>query len=306
MNPLALLRAMRPHQWSKNVFVLAALVFAAADTSGQLVIGADEVKRVCLAFIAFSLMASAVYLFNDVLDVEADRQHPKKKKRPIASGEVRVWVATLVAAICFVGAVLLGFTLGTWPANVAMILLIYATVNLAYSLWLKHIVLLDAFCISSGFVLRVIAGGYAAEAEISHWMLLCTLFLSLFLALNKRRAEIALLGDDGGKHRAILKDYTLGFLDQMTSVLAACTIVCYTMYTVDPDTAAKFGESNKLVWTVPFVAFGVGRYMYLVEGQKGGGNPTRIFLGGDPVFLVNTLGWGVTVLVILYRSPLGG
>ncbi|MEX1024085.1 MAG: decaprenyl-phosphate phosphoribosyltransferase [Planctomycetota bacterium] len=302
MKALALVRALRPHQWSKNVFVLAALVFAAAEEGAPHPIGRAEVIDTLLAFVAFCLAASAVYLFNDVIDVEADRQHPDKQHRPIPSGEVSLPTAMLTALLLFSGALAIGFVLGDFPENVAMVVALYALINLAYSTYLKKVVLLDAFCISAGFVLRVLAGGFAARAEVSHWLLLCTLFLSLFLALNKRRAELQLLGNDGVKHRAILNDYSAPFLDQMTGVLAACSIICYTMYTVDPATAIKFGEGNRLVWTVPFVAFGVGRYMYLVESRKGGGNPTRIFLGGDPVFLLNTLAWGVTVLAILFAS----
>jgi 4-hydroxybenzoate polyprenyltransferase len=165
------------------------------------------------------------------------------------------------------------------------------TINLAYSYGLKHVALVDAFCIASGFLLRVVAGGSAAGIHISHWLLLCTLFLALFLALNKRRGEITLLGDGRGEHRAILEQYTLGFLDQMVTVLAACTIVCYTMYTVDDVTAAKFGEGNRLIWTVPFVVFGVGRYMLLAQTGHSTGNPTRVFLGGDTIFALNTLAW---------------
>ena len=179
-------------------------------------------------------------------------------------------------------------------------LLIYVVINGAYNLRLKQVVLVDAFCIAAGFLLRVVAGGLAAGAEISKWLYLCTLFLSLFIALNKRRAEIMVLGEDKEAHRKSLKEYSVGFLDQMVGVLAACTIVCYTMYTVDEDTASKFGEGNLLYWTVPFVAFGIGRYMVLVQNGKGGGNPARILLGGDVAFLVNTLLWGATVLFVLF------
>ena len=163
------------------------------------------------------------------------------------------------------------------------------------SLHLKRIVLVDAFCIASGFLLRLGAGGVAAEVTISRWAFLCTLFLALFLALNKRRAELALLGDGSASTRPSLQQYTVPFLDQMVSVLAACTIVSYTMYTVDPDTAQKFGGGAALFWSVPFVAFGIGRYMVLVQSGKGGENPARILLGGDGWFLINTLLWaGVT------------
>jgi 4-hydroxybenzoate polyprenyltransferase len=162
------------------------------------------------------------------------------------------------------------------------------------------VVLVDAFCIASGFLLRLAAGGVAAEAEVSRWAFLCTLFLALFLALNKRRAELALLGEAGASTRASLQHYSLAFLDQMVSVLAACTIVAYTMYTVDPDTARKFGEGGVLFWSVPFVAFGIGRYMVLVQSGRGGENPARILLGGDGWFLANTFAWAAVVGFALF------
>ena len=163
-------------------------------------------------------------------------------------------------------------------------------------------VIVDAFCIAAGFLLRVLAGGFAAAAPVSHWLMLCTLFLALFLALCKRRAEIDLLGDDGEEHRPILAEYTLAFIDQAVVVLAGCAIICYTMYTVSDDTAAKFGEHNGLVWTVPFVVFGLFRYLLLVQTQKGGGSPTRVLLGGDATFVANAFLWLATVSVLLFRN----
>ena len=173
---------------------------------------------------------------------------------------------------------------------------------MAYSTRLKSIVLVDAFCIATGFLLRLEAGGIAAGAEISRWAFLCTLFLALFLALNKRRAELALLGDGSANTRPSLQHYTVPFLDQMVSVLAACTIVAYTMYTVDPDTAHKFAGATMLFWSVPFVAFGIGRYMVLVQSGRGGENPARILLGGDGWFLVNTLLWAAVTGFALFGA----
>ena len=292
MNPLAFLRAMRPHQWAKNVFVLAALVFAAGEEHSR--VASDAVLPTLLAFVAYCLTSSAVYLLNDVVDVEKDRLHPKKKHRPIAAGEVPLGVARVGAAAL----ALLGLGLGWFAAPggaVTVVLIAYAMINLGYSFRLKHVVLVDAFCIAIGFLLRVEAGGRAAQVEISHWAYLCMLFLALFLALNKRRAEVLQVGEGVGETRQSLREYSVGFLDQMVSMLAACTIVCYTMYTVDVETSAKFGEDNGLVWTVPFVVFGIGRYMVIVQSGKGGDSPTRILLGGDPWFLVNTLGWAGTL-----------
>ncbi len=299
MNPVALLRALRPIQWSKNVFVLAALVFAAGEQGSE--VAGDAVLRTFLAFVAFCAASSSVYLLNDIVDVEKDRAHPEKCQRPIASGELSVPVALSLAVA--LGA--LGLTLG-WSGGgghaVVLVLAAYMALNAAYTFKLKEIVLVDAFCIAAGFLLRVQAGGLAAGVAITHWAFLCMFFLALFLALNKRRAEIMLLGENHGEHRPTLREYSIGFLDQMVGVLAACTIVCYTMYTVDEDTAAKFGDDNPLVWTVPFVAFGIGRYMVLVQSGRGGGNPSRILLGGDPWFLLNTFAWAATVAWAIFGA----
>lgn len=298
MQPLALLRALRPEQWSKNVFVLAPLVFALGDRRLPLHPGRQELWRTLLAFAAFCLIASTVYLLNDAQDVESDRRHPTKRNRPIASGAVSVPQALVLAVFCCAGGLVLGWLAGGRSASLMGILVAYLVLNLAYSYRLKRVVLLDAFCIAAGFLMRVSVGGSAANAPISQWLFLCTLFLSLFLALNKRRAELVLLGAEGAAHRASLSEYTIGFVDQMVSVLAACTVVCYTMYTVGEDTAAKFGDS-RLMWTVPFVVFGIGRYMVLVQ-SGGGGNPTRVLLGGDVWFAVNVLGWAATVYWALF------
>ena len=300
MSPLTLIRAMRVHQWSKNLFVLAAPVFAYGDRLSG--VSMDAMRPVAWAFLAFGLAASAVYLLNDVLDVEKDRLHPTKRRRPIASGELSIPAALTAAAVLCGSALGLGFWIGGDPIRVGWILLGYMALNVAYGMRLKHVVLLDAFCIATGFLLRVIAGGAAAHADISHWLLLCTLFLALFLGLEKRRAEIDLLGADGAEHRKTLGEYTVGFLDQMVTVMASCTILCYAIYTVDARTTERFGEDNHLVWSVPFVVFGVGRYMYLVQSGKGGGNPTKVFLGGDLLFLLNSLAWtGVVVAVVATR-----
>ncbi|MCC7013423.1 MAG: decaprenyl-phosphate phosphoribosyltransferase [Planctomycetes bacterium] len=294
----ALLRAMRPQQWVKNIFVLAAVAFARADLSAPRAPGLGDVYRSLFAFAAFCLGASAIYLVNDVLDVESDRAHPTKRHRPIAAGEVSVALAMIGCVVCVALALTLGWLAGGEP-RVVWIVGSYIALNFAYSVKLKHIVLVDAFCIASGFILRVEAGALAAHADVSRWLILCTLFLSLFLALCKRKAEIDLLGEERGSHRANLKQYTAGFLDQMVTVLAACTIVCYTMYTVAEETAEKFGSGNGLVYTVPFVVFGLARYMLLVSQQRGGGNPTRMLLGGDAIFVANALAWvGVTAWVV--------
>ncbi len=301
MDPKALILALRPHQWVKNVFVFAALVFARGAEGGLFVGRMDDVRRTLWAFAAFCLGASAIYLVNDIVDRESDRRHPTKSKRPIASGRVSVSTAIAMSLVCGAGAILCALQAEGSPVAVWPVVLGYMAMNWAYSVKLKHVVLVDAFCIAAGFLLRVIAGALAVPAEISHWLLLCTMFLALFLALCKRKAEMDLLGDDRGEHRAILREYNAAFLDQMTTVLAACTIVTYTMYTVAEETVAKF-EGDRLVWTVPFVVFGLGRYLFLVHTQKGGGSPTKVLLGGDVLFAINTAAWIATVAWVASRA----
>ena len=284
------LLAMRPQQWSKNVFVLAALLFAWGDRRFEVEGGVWEeaVVHVLLAFGAFCLGSSAIYVLNDILDAAQDRLHPDKRHRPIASGALSVSAAWMLCIGCALG----GAALSWWAGPVvSLLLLAYVVMNIAYSLHLKRVVLLDVFCIAGGFLFRVAAGGEAANFEISSWLFLCTLFLALFLALNKRRSEIALMGDGKERTRAILREYPLPFLDQMVTVLAACTILCYAVYTADADTALKYGEGNHLSWSVPFVVFGVARYMLLVQSGTQGDNPTRVFLAGDKLFLLNNLAW---------------
>lgn len=299
MNPIAFLRAIRPHQWVKNVFVLAALVFAAGE--GGLALARQEVQPTLLAFLAFCLMSSSVYLLNDIVDVEKDRAHPKKCKRPIASGELSVGAAALGAVLLVASSLALAWAAMGGMA-VAWVLVIYGLLNISYSLRLKQIVLVDVFCIAAGFMLRVEAGGRAAHVDISHWAYLCMLFLALFLGLNKRKAEMQQLGPGDGETRDSLRAYSMGFLDQMVGVMAACTIMTYTMYTVDPDTIGKFGSGDTLVWTVPFVVFGVGRYMLLVQGHQAGNSPTRVLLGGDSWFLVNTVAYLGTLIFAVFAG----
>ncbi len=298
---VSLLRAMRPQQWVKNIFVLAAVVFARGDSTQVIDPSYGDIKRSLLAFAAFCLGASAIYLINDCLDVESDRAHPEKRKRPIAAGQVSIGLALGTSAACVAGALALGYAAQGEPTSVVWVVGAYMLLNFAYSTKLKHLVLIDAFCIALGFLLRVKAGGLAAHYVVSHWLFLCTLFLALFLALCKRRAEIDLLGEDRGSHRANLTQYTVGFLDQMCTVLAATTIVSYTMYTVADETAAKFGKQNRLIWSVPLVVFGLARYMLLVQTQRGGGSPTRVLLGGDPLFLCNALAWVALVGGVVFQ-----
>ena len=294
------IRAMRPHQWAKNVFVLAAFGFALGDKHFDM--GVEAAVSVLMAFFAFSFGASAIYLVNDIMDVEEDRIHPTKRHRPIAAGELSKGAANVQAGVLALGA--LGLAYGSTGGLVLPgIVLAYMTMNLAYSVKLKHVVLVDVFCIATGFLFRVIGGGVAVEVKVSHWLLLCTLFLALFLALNKRRAELAaaLERSEGvGSTRASLKGYNLPLLDQLVSMISACTIVCYALYTVDHDTVDKFGSGELLVWSVPFVVFGLARYLYLVQSKGRGESPTKIFLGGDLWFLGDLIAWGAVVALAVF------
>ncbi|MDP6762409.1 MAG: decaprenyl-phosphate phosphoribosyltransferase [Planctomycetota bacterium] len=308
MMALALLRAMRPHQWVKNVFVLAPLFFArAAGETWSTDYG--DVHSALLALVAFVLGSSAIYLLNDLWDVESDRAHPQKRLRPIASGALPVGAARAAVAGCAALSLAAGHGAGGEPVSVAWVVLAYMALNFLYSARLKRIVLVDVFCIAAGFLLRVIAGGVAAGAQLSQWLMLCTLFLALFLALCKRRAETDLLGGERADHRATLGEgaYNVRFLDQMVTALAACTILCYAMYTVSEETVSKFG-TEQLIWTVPFVVFGLARYMLLVTNERAGGSPARTLLGGDAMFVGNCLAWLVCVAVLLLGkgSPAGG
>ena len=221
MSPLALILALRPQQWVKNVFVFAALVFARGERGGWVDGDYSDLRRTLFAFFAFCLGSSAVYLVNDVADIESDRKHPTKKDRPIASGALSIPLAIAAAIACTAGALVLAHVASATADAVVWVVASYVALNLAYSFRLKHVVLVDAFCIAGGFLMRVYAGGLAAGAFVSHWLMLCTLFLSLFLALCKRRAEIDLLGEGRGEHRAILLEYTPSFLDHMVTVVAA-------------------------------------------------------------------------------------
>lgn len=305
MNVLALIRAMRPHQWVKNVFVLAALLFALGEVDTELAAQWERIARVLLATASFCLGASAIYLLNDVMDVESDRMHPTKRERPIAAGLVSVPLALGASALCVVAALALGHA-ATPPTgtSVAVVVLAYMVQNFGYSLGLKRVAILDAFLIAFGFLLRVLAGGLAAAAPVSHWLMLCTFFLALFLAFCKRRAEMDLLGHGAGDHRHNLRDYTTGFLDQAAAVLAACAILTYSMYTVAEETLQRYSGGELLVWTVPFVVFGLFRYLLLVQRSEGGGNPTQMLLGGDALFVTNALLYVASLFVVLFHGRL--
>ncbi len=288
---LALLRSMRPPQWAKNLFVLAPLVFA------RLLGDQRAIVRVLLAFAAFCLVSSAVYLVNDIRDREEDRRHPLKRLRPLAAGTLSVPAALAAVVVLFAGAAVLAVPLGLPTAG---ILVAYALLNFLYTAWLKHVVILDVMSISFGFVLRVLGGAVAAGVAVSSWLLLCTIFLSLFLAFSKRRHELMLLADAASEQRRVLSHYSPAFLDQMINVVTASSVVAYALYAVAPETVEKY-HTQHLVWTIPMVLFGIFRYLYLIYQRPGARNPTEAILR-DPPFLINMLLWGLAVVWIVYGT----
>ncbi len=290
---LDLLSAMRPRQWAKNVFVLAPLVFA-RQLDDPRVLG-----RALLAFAAFSLVASAVYLFNDIRDREEDSYHPRKRDRPIASGRLVVSAAAAAAALLAAAAVAMGLALG---GDFVAILGAYLAANLAYSMGLKRVVILDVMVLSVGFVLRVMAGGVAVGVEVSAWLILCTSFLALFLAFSKRRHELMLLADEASEQRQVLTHYSPAFLDQMINVVTAGTVIAYAVWAISPETTEKF-DTRDLIFTMPFVLFGIFRYLYLIYQRPSDRNPTEAILGDKP-FLINILLWVASVVWVIYRGPL--
>lgn len=285
---MSLVRSLRPEQWLKNGFVLAPLVF-----SGLLV---DEtaIFRSLLAVAAFCAAASATYLVNDVLDREADRGHPVKSRRPIASGAVSVRTALgTVIVLVAIGAGI-AWRLGGWfPAVVGAYLLI----TLLYSTLLKQLVFVDVLIVALGFVMRVVGGAVAIDVPVSRWILLCAYLLALYLALGKRRSELVLLGEDADSHRVVLGHYTLPMVDQAISVVLGATVLAYTLYTVAPDTVAKVG-SEGLMATVPVVLYGLFRYLYLLHQHELGGSPTKALLTDRPLLACVLLWLGVATVVM--------
>ena len=286
---MAALRSLRPQQWVKNGFVFAALIFSRGLTDW------NRSWTVALAAITFCLISSCVYLVNDILDAPEDRHHPTKKLRPIASGRLSVEAAAIMAIL--LGGVSLA---AAWVLDPPFFLVVavYAGINLLYSWFLKNVVLLDVFVVGAGFVLRVIGGGVVIHVEISPWLIVCTTLLALFIALSKRRHELVLLRENASNHRSILAKYTPYFLDQLIAVVTASTVVSYALYTLSPDVHSKF-PGKHLEFTIPFVLFGIFRYLYLVHQNEGGGNPTRL-LFTDPVLLSVVLMWAASVVFIIY------
>jgi len=285
--------SLRPKQWTKNLLLFAGVIFGGRllEVSAVLTAGA--------AFVIFCALSGSAYLFNDVWDQEADRRHPLKQKRPIAAGDLTtragLSAAAALAAVALVTAFLINAALGAVAVGYVLLLLLYSAA-------LKHVVIVDVLTIAGGFVLRAIAGAVAVDVPIGAWLLSCTTLLALFLALSKRRHELMLLGDGAVDHRRILEEYSPYLLDQMISVVTASTLIVYAVFATSADTAQRLGTS-RLGLTIPFVLYGIFRYLYLVHQKHGGGSPAALLATDRPLLACVVL-WVVTVAVLMY-SPLG-
>jgi 4-hydroxybenzoate polyprenyltransferase len=290
LNLRGLIKTMRLQQWTKNAFVYTALVF-----DGKL-FQLELLGRTTLAALAFCLISSAVYLINDLIDIEKDRLHPRKRLRPLPSGELHPRLAVLTA----IGLALVSLGLAFWINwLVALVVLAYLIQNLAYSLYLKHVVLIDVMVLSLGFLLRVVAGVIVVQvSHFSPWLYVCVTLLSLFLGFGKRRHEIALLEADAAGHRPSLEEYSLYLLDQIMAIVTTSMLVAYTFYTFDAETA--LASDGRMLLTVPFVFYFIVRYLYLIHIKKLGGAPDELLFQDRPL-LINTLLFGLSIIVLIYR-----
>jgi 4-hydroxybenzoate polyprenyltransferase len=291
--PFALLKAMRPKQWVKNLLLFAGFVFTVNERWHPFSPAMwTYLTRAAVAFVLFSLVSSAVYLANDVIDVENDRQHPTKRNRPIASGALPAWLAVVVAIllipVCLCGAYLM-------QPLFALVMASYLVMQVGYLFVFKHIVLLDVFILALGFVIRAVSGAVVIGAVISPWLYTVTLLGALFLGLCKRRSELVLLEGRAGDHRKILELYTPSLLDSLISIVASSTIMAYSLYTF---TSPKLPGNNLMMLTIPFVIFGMFRYVYLSHLRNAGGSPEEVFLKDKPIIVTIAL-WIVATGIIL-------
>jgi len=284
----ALVRAMRPKQWAKNVFIFAGVFF-----DGR-VLDPLRLLHSVLAFAIFCLVSSAIYLINDLADMEQDRQHPMKRNRPLASGALQPPVALAAAVVMLVASIVASFFLQT---IFGFITVLYALIMILYSFSLKHVVIIDVMAVAAGFVLRVFAGATVVEVtRFSPWLYVCTTLLALFIAINKRRHEILLLAENANNHRPALQEYTPAFLDNMTSLVTATMLAAYSFYTFS---APNLPKNHSMMLTIPFVLYAIFRYLYLIHVRNLGGAPEDIALGDRPLMIAFVL-WALTAAVVLY------
>ncbi len=284
----AIIRELRIHQWLKNVFVLIPLVF------DRQLFRIDSFLQSLLGFFLFCFVSSSVYIINDIIDLEADRKHPKKRNRPIAAGKLPVNLAWGIAIILILGSIAAAFFLSPW---FMLILVIYFLINLAYSLKLKHFALIDVMIIAAGFVLRVAAGVSLLVVErFSPWLYVVTTLFALFLGLGKRRGELVTLQNNDHSQRKVLDGYTIPFLDQLITIVSATTIVAYSLYTFS---APNLPENHAMMLTIPFALYGIFRYIYLIQVKNEGGAPDELVLVDRPL-QISFLLFGLSILIIFY------
>jgi 4-hydroxybenzoate polyprenyltransferase len=291
MSPRALVASLRPNQWTKNLLVLAPLGLS------KHLFEVTPLLRALSAFGLFCALSGVVYLVNDVADVERDRLHPRKRLRPIASGALSPRAAIVAALVLGVASLAASVLLG-WGFAAASAA--YLALNLTYSFALKNMVIVDAISVSLGFVLRAVGGAVAIGVDFSDWLLICTILLALFLTLCKRRHEITSLNESAVEHRRILSEYSPYLLDQMISVVTASCLTAYAVYTTAPETVAKF-KTTHLSLTIPFVLYGIFRYLYLVHRKEQGGSPSEILLADRPLLVAVAL-WALTIVAIIYAA----
>ena len=287
-------KLFRPTQWVKNIFLFAALIFSKHFFEPAYFIAAAK------GFIVFCLVSSIVYIVNDIADREADRLHPVKRKRPLAAGTINVSTALAVVVGILI---ILGWLLVQLPVSFSITVLIYVLLNLGYSFGLKRVVLVDVFIIAAGFMLRVLAGVFVIEVVISSWLVLCTLFVSVFLAISKRRGELLLIANaESSSVRPVLKYYDVAFLDQLMTIAAAGVVISYALYTVAERTISIFGTEN-LIFTTVFVLFGVFRYLFLIRIHKTDDNPMHLLVTDIPM-MVNIGAWFIFCVLVIYRHEI--
>jgi len=290
--PVLILRSMRPKQWTKNIILFAPLIFSQNITNKQLAISSF------ISFAVFCMLSGSVYILNDLIDINQDKVHPLKSKRPLASGRLSPIYAVITLLVLL--AISIFISLNYLNYSFILVAGSYLILQIAYSTVLKHIVIIDVFSIAAGFLLRVIAGAEAIEVTFSTWLFLCTILLALFLALSKRRHEIILLDDKAINHRKILFEYSADLLDQMISIVTTTTLIAYILYTISPETIAHFGTDN-LKYTVPFVLYGIFRYLYLIHQRNEGGSPEKVLLNDMPI-LITVILYCLTACYILYSA----
>lgn len=284
-----LLVAIRPHQWVKNLFIFAPLLFGRKLTDPTATINS------LLAFTAFCFLASALYIFNDWIDTEEDKSHPEKRNRPISSGALSVSVALFCSGILTITAFCIAASISF---KFLLIAVFYVILILSYCLVLKRMIVLDVMTIASGFVARVVGGAIAVNVMPSHWLIVCAFLLALFLAFSKRRQELLTLSDNAAEHREVLNEYTVSYLGQVNNILIGAVIVCYALYTVAPETISRFGTDNLIYGTI-FVIYGMFRYMALINNPIHGGNPSKLFLHDKPL-LLTVAGWAIYNAIVIY------